>query len=251
MKLRVYVLENQRVDLRPAPLERAWMDATPDRFAYRCLPLNIANASGWEILCPSGFSASWNGATTLDGISIVPDQGTKSPAVSHFGSGVMTFYIPCVFRTDPGHDLMVQGPINSPKDGIYGLSGIIETDWAPYSFTMNWIFTRPENAVRFERGEPICHLFPIPRGWLEQIKPELHVISEYPDLKEQHELWQFKRGVFNAELKRTGSQANVEKWQKLYSRGLNPDGSANRVTDHRTRVRLKPFVKSASYARQQ
>jgi len=25
------------------------MDATSDRFAYRCTPLSIANASGWEI----------------------------------------------------------------------------------------------------------------------------------------------------------------------------------------------------------
>lgn len=177
-----------------------------------------------------------------------PPPKAKDP-VSHFGSGVLTFYIPRIFRTDPEYDLVVQGPVNSPKDGIYALSGIIETDWAPYSFTMNWIFTRTENMMRFERGEPICHLFPVQRGWLEQIKPELHVISEDPDLKEQHKQWQFKRGVFNAELKRIGSQANAEKWQKLYYRGLNPDGSTNDIKNHHTRVRLKPFVKSASYAR--
>jgi hypothetical protein len=28
------------------------MDASPEAFAYRCLPLNIANAHGWGILTP-------------------------------------------------------------------------------------------------------------------------------------------------------------------------------------------------------
>jgi hypothetical protein len=251
MKLRVYVLENQRVELRPAPGDRAWMDATPDRFAYRCLPLNIANAHGWELLCPSAFAATWSGSASLEAITITSLGDARPPAISHFGSGVLTFHVPCVFRTEPKFDLMVQGPINSPKDGISALSAIIETDWAPYSFTMNWIFTRPNATVHFERGEPFCHVFPIPRAMLEKLTPELHVISEEPKLKELHEQWQFNRLMFNTDLKRTGTQAQNEKWQKLYYRGLNPDGTPNDLKDHRTRVRLKPFVKSAPYSRQQ
>jgi hypothetical protein len=251
MKLRVYVLENERVELRPAPVDRAWMDATPDRFAYRCLPLNVANAYGWELLCPSAFAASWNGNAGLDCITIMPDTAARPPAVSHFGSGVLTFHVPCLFRTEREFDLMIQGPVNAPKDGISALSGIIETDWAPYSFTMNWIFTRPNATVRFERGEPFCHVFPIRRGMLEELTPELHVISEEPKLKELHDQWQFKRSMFNADLKRTGTQAQKEKWQKLYYRGLNPDGTPNDVKDHRTRVRLRPFIKSTPYSRRQ
>ena len=34
-----------------------------------------------------------------------------------------------------------------PKDGISALSGVIETDWLLYNFTVNWIFTRPGVAV--------------------------------------------------------------------------------------------------------
>ena len=51
--------------IRPAPATRAWMDATPEAFAYRCLPLNIANAHGWEILSPCGFEAVWDGGSTV------------------------------------------------------------------------------------------------------------------------------------------------------------------------------------------
>ena len=43
---------------------------------------------------------------------------------------------------------------------------------APYSFTMNWMFTRPGAAVRFDKGEPYCHIFPIRRGQLETFVPQ-------------------------------------------------------------------------------
>ena len=135
------------------------MDATNQRFAYRCLPLNIANAYGWEVLCNAGFLAMWWGGEGLDSIVIEPDPGTIAPAISHFGHGILTFHLPCLFSTEPGAELMVQGPINRPKDGIAALSGVIETDWSPYSFTMNWMFTRPGTPVRFEKGEPYCHIF--------------------------------------------------------------------------------------------
>ena len=67
----------------------------------------------------------------------------------------------------------MQGPINRPKDGIAALSGIIETDWSPYSFTMNWIFTRPDTPVRFEKGEPYCYIFPVSCGALEGLESNL------------------------------------------------------------------------------
>jgi len=59
MKFHAYQIGEQPIDIEPAPFEREWMNATHDRFAYRCLPLNIANAHGWEVLSPAGFSAIW------------------------------------------------------------------------------------------------------------------------------------------------------------------------------------------------
>ena len=118
-KLRVYVLDRQRVELRPAPVERAWMEATPEHFAFRCLPLNIANAHGWELLCPSAFVAilEWRRRSGRHLSHGRPGEADRQ-LQSHFGSGVLTFHVPCLLRTDPEFDLMVQGPVNAPKDGI-------------------------------------------------------------------------------------------------------------------------------------
>jgi hypothetical protein len=108
-KLVAYRIDGHDVRIRPAPLEREWMEGTHQRFAYRCLPLNIANAHGWELLCPSGFSARWDGRWAKEAIRIKPDLGTHAPSVSHFGHGVLTFHVPCLFSTDPGFDLFVTG----------------------------------------------------------------------------------------------------------------------------------------------
>ncbi|MGH8705413.1 MAG: DUF6065 family protein [Burkholderiales bacterium] len=246
MKLTAYVVDGHRLDLRPAPVERDWMEMTDQRYAYRCLPLNIANAHGWEILCGAGFSAIWDGGRTLGAVSVTSDPGTVAPAISHFGHGVLTFHVPCLFRTEPGFDLMVQGPVNRPKDAIAPLSGVIETDWAPYSFTMNWMFTRPGTAVRFEQGDPFCHFFPVRRGELESIEPELRLLSEDPEVKRQHAAWSESRKRFNVDLKQPGTGAHAEKWQKLYYRGLDPGREPTDVEGHRTRVKLRPFRRPAS-----
>ncbi len=115
MKLIAYVIDGHHVDFRPAPIERDWMDASNQRFAYRCLPLNIANAHGWEILCPTTFTAVWSGHPGIDQVCVQTVGNAEPPALSHFGHGVLTFHLPCLFRTERGYDLMVQGPINRPR----------------------------------------------------------------------------------------------------------------------------------------
>ena len=243
MKLTAYVVDGHSIDIRPAPVERDWMDNIDQRYAYRCLPLSIANAHGWEILCAAGFTAVWDGGPALDAVKVITDQAVAAPALGHFGFGLLTFHVPCLFRTEAGFDLMVTGPINRPKDAIAPLTGLIEADWAPYSFTMNWQFTRPQTPVRFEKGEPFCHIMPVRRGEIELVEPELRSLSDNPELKRQHDTWVADRKRFNIDLRQPGSEAQAEKWQKLYHRGVMPDGEAAGTADHRTRLKVRPFRK--------
>ena len=243
MKLVAYVIDGHQLDIRPAPLERDWMDVSIQRFAYRCLPLNIANAHGWEILCPTAFTAIWSGNPGLGEVRIETGGNAEPPAISHFGQGILTFHVPCLFRTEHGCDLMVQGPVNRPKDGIAPLAGVIETDWAPYSFTMNWIFTRAGTQVSFAQGEPFCHVFPVRRGELEAIEPQQRMLSEEPDLKRQFDGWTQSRAQFNTDLKRPDSEASAERWQKHYYHGFDATAQQTPIEDHRTRLRLRPFAK--------
>lgn len=65
-------------EVRPAPAERNWIDATPNRFAARCLPLLIANAHGWEILLKDACEVIWTGGSGVDDIEVRTESGTSS-----------------------------------------------------------------------------------------------------------------------------------------------------------------------------
>jgi hypothetical protein len=60
-------------EIVPGRPNRDWMDAFSERHPYRCLPLTMANTSGWEILCPVGFTAEWNGGPEKSDITFRPD----------------------------------------------------------------------------------------------------------------------------------------------------------------------------------
>ena len=90
---------------------------------------------------------------------------------------------------------MVRGPANNPKDGIIALDGIIETDWAPSTFTMNWRFTRA-CTVEFVRGEPICLFFPIQRKIIEVFDGEVIMLEANPELGRNFRQWAASRDRF-------------------------------------------------------
>src|SRR3984893_11128201 len=184
--------------IRPAPARRDWMDGTPDSFAYRCLPLNIANAHGWELLNPNAFEACWNGQADTSAVTVRPhaEGPVASVATSLFGQGILTFHIPGILRTPPGWNLWIGWSPKQPKDAIYPLTGVVETDWAPLTFTMNWRFTRPNHWVRFDALEPMCFIFPVQRGALEHFTPRLEPMPGEPELQRAYSEWSDARLAF-------------------------------------------------------
>jgi hypothetical protein len=218
------------------------MDETTNRFAYRCLPLTIGSQYGWELLCPCAFEALWTGGASPGAVTVVSlgASGGLIPA-SHFGEGVLTFDPGYLFRTEAPYQMVVTGPINSRKDGIVPLTGIVETDWLPYSFTMNWTFTRVGVPVRFEEGEPFCQIFPIHGDLIEQVEPEVCDLSVEPELDRAHTEWHESRSAFNADLATPDSPARKQGWQRFYNRGTLHTGERVEAK-HRTRLNVKPFV---------
>jgi hypothetical protein len=250
MDLTCYVHSGWRPRIRAASPRRAWMDETPDAFAYRCLPLNIANAQGWELLSPCGFAAEWNGGRAVDDVTVRVDPGAidGQPPVALFGQGVLTFHVEGLFRTPPGYNLWVGGPPNAAKDAIAPLSGVIETDWSPYSFTMNWRFTRPGQVIRFEENEPFCFLFPMERRLAESVKPRIAPLEEAPDLQRQFETWSRSRDHFQAQVAAEPPSVPSETWQKAYYRGVDADGAPG-APDHRSKLRLAEFEGAQAHHR--
>lgn len=245
MKLICHPLAAEDPPIRPAGSRRDWMDETPESSAYRCLPLALANQHGWEVFTPAGFTARWNGGELVEDVAVTFDDimtaNRPGAPMANFGSGILTFDMGFMLRTPPGWNIWVMGPVNAPKDGIAPLSGIIETDWSPYTFTMNWRFTRP-GEVRFEAGEPIAQFFPVRRDLFDKVSPEIRDIQSDPKTFEQFEIWRQSRADFATRLRQGDPDAAELKWQKGYYRGLMPDGGKGPAS-HKTKLRPKPFTR--------
>ncbi len=244
MRLVAYKLSDGAPDLVPASANRDWMDATTNRFAYRCIPLGLANASGWELLNPEPFAAEWNGEAGQTAINIIP-LGPRVPRLvtSHFGHGVLTFHTEYMFRTEPGWAVWVRGTPNRPKDGIAALDGLVETDWLPFPFTMNWMFTRP-GRIEFAAGEPFAFVTPTPHVLLDRIMPETTTLAGAPELRAEYEAWGAARADFNARLERGEPEAKKQGWQRYYVKGQTATGHAAPDTHMSKRSLQAPVVRA-------
>ena len=228
--------------LEPAPINRDWMDTAHLRHPYRCLPLNIANQSGWVLRSPVGFRAYWYGGAAKEDVEIQFDGPEDNRIVSHFGSGVITFTVPFLFRTPPGINLWVKGPSNWVKDGVQPLEGVVETDWLASTFTMNWKMTRVCEWVRFEKGEPFCMLVPVPRGLAESSCPRQSRSRPNPELQAQYRAWEEGRKGFLSGLRTRDPDAVKRGWQKDYFQGKTPDGKD--FDGHQTRLNVREFERA-------
>ncbi len=190
------------------------MDKTPGAFAYHCLPLVMANSLGWFVINDVPCEMEWDGtepssrpARSGPTEELTENQKHFLPS-SHFGSGVVTFHAEFMFWTEQKISLITKGPANMPKHGIQSLEGVIETDWLPYPFTMNWKMTAKNTRVRFERGEPIAQIIPYPAGPDQRDRAGNPLAAgTIPELFAKYEDYRKKRTVFNEKFKYDGTQA--------------------------------------------
>ncbi len=241
MELECYPMTPQPPDLIPGRVSRDWMDAFASRHPYRCLPLNMANTTGWEILCPLTFTAEWNGGPSQSDIVITPERPNPHLhhfVTSHFSRGVVTLHPQYLFRTPPGWGMLAGGSPNHIKDGIQPLTGLIETDWLPFPFTMNWLFTRP-GRVKFEKGEPFCFITPVEHRKVEAFEPVIRTLESNPNMKGQYDAWLKSRSDFNHRLAAGDPEATKEQWQRFYFKGEIPEELGSAPATHTNKRRLK------------
>jgi len=226
--------------IHPAPRHRGWMETTDERFAYRCLPLVMANQAGWIITSGRTVIARWSGGSGPDALTIRTPEDEEPPASSLFGYGILTWDVPFLFRTTPGYNLLARGPANWWKPGAIPLEGLVETDWSVATFTMNWKLLHPRRAVRFEPDDPVCMIVPQRRGELESFETGLRTLRSGPGLRKQYRAWEKARdaavAVFQDPSRWPGG---TPPFQLHYLRGTSPGGAS--APEHQTKLALREF----------
>ena len=253
MVVKLHALTEHPPQVRPARAKRKWMDDFPDRHAYRCLPLSIANAFGWEVLSPIPVEIRWNGGMAKEDIQIIGLRELPGGAPvehfcrSNFSRGIITFHLDYVIETDQDWGILATGPLNDPKPTAAPLTGIIETDWLPYPFTMNWQLMQP-GTTRFEEGEPFCFFIPVPLRILPNTQLEICRMADDADLEARHNRFRDARNDFMGRIEAGDLETIKEAWQRHYFVGRHPDGAL--APEHLNKLRLRdPVDKRGRQAR--
>ena len=229
------------VQIVPAWKRRDWMDAAANGFPYHCLPMALANLSGWFVLAAHDAVAEWNGGPKAEDLTVrVVGEAPYVHIASAVGSGIFTWTIPYIFRTPPGWNLLCRGPANYVRDGISPLEGLTETDWSYASFSMNWKMTRP-GTVEWKAGEPVAMLVPQRRGDLEVFRPRVADLRGNQELWDGYTNWIHERQDFLAAQKRGDMDAVKKRFQKHYFTGQTNEGTAFEA--HQKARNVRPFEK--------
>jgi hypothetical protein len=156
------------------------------KHAYFCLPLVMGNQHGFVLRSLYDFTVEWNGGerpedvivTHLDDEYHNTNAGLQSIR-SHFGMGTITIQTTFTLRTPDGINLMTINPPNMYVDGLYHMTGVIESDNLRRDFTFNLRATRPNYKVQVKKGDPIGCIIPYPRHFIDkyQMKNAVDVID--------------------------------------------------------------------------
>lgn len=228
--------------IKPAPLKRKWMEDTGTR-AYKCLPLCMANQCGWIITLPVGFTCVWDGGENYGSVKFDFDEDPsrwKKIIIERFGVGTFTIPIPYVWRTPPGWEIFTREPPNSYKTNCTSLDAVIETEWLPYPFFQTWKIKRPNEPVRFEKGEPYAFVHLINIDFIKECDLYVDRISDpsNEELRKEVSAWSDARTSFQEDIHkqiRDGIPVSAsDDWQKDYTVGRLINGQ--NVPRHNTNL---------------
>ncbi len=223
--------------IRPCEVTREWMDSTPERYAYRCVPLTAANSMGWELLNPIDAEITWTGKDHGDQLHFKVAARHPFAPVPHFGGGTITWYLPFLFRTPSDYGLLITGPGNHDKQHVTPLDAFVRSDWLPFPFTMNWRITTPQQKVFFAAGEPICRIIPYPLTLLNQMTLEIHDMEDDPVFMQRVSAWHQQRQHNYTKQQEAAQQwqqqgrkpALTELWNTQYAKG---EGAEDALVKH-------------------
>jgi hypothetical protein len=218
----------------PLTAKRKWMSESSKKYAYKCLPLNIANQYGYAVLCPADFTLDWWGGTDSKDVDFhvsSKDDYIKNHIHSYFGEGTFTIHVDFMIKTPKGFSTYIRGVPNETKQGIKPLDAIVETDWLPFTFTYNFLLTDP-GIYTFKKGEPLFTFFPIERNTVEKFELKESRIENNPELFKDFKEYSDKRENLLETIIKTGKDL----FQNFYRDGVKANGEKVDIKNHITNL---------------
>jgi hypothetical protein len=203
--------------------------------AYHCLPLVMGNQYGIALKSLYDFEVIWTGKDTPESVIVEilnKEDYEKTHNLQsikpHFGMGTFTVQTPYQLRTPNGINLMTMNPPNYFIDGLYHMTGVVETDNLRRDFTYNIRVTRPNYKIRVNKGDYIGCLLPYPRHFIDHynVRDASKILTDN-QITEERECAR----LFGVE-RSTEDQKKKHRNGKRYWRG--EDIYSNKFIDHQT-----------------
>lgn len=207
----------------PAGKKREWMDQEELSYSYYCGPLVAANQLGYNIIYQNETEVIWNENADYSDIEInhIKQDENFCGCGVHFEIDILTFTFPLLFRTSPGWGLLVSGPANNPIDGLYPLEGLVETNWLPFTFTMNFKIIEKNKLIRIKQYTPICRILPYPLNLNQKTNLTFSNLQDDKKLFADYNAWSKAREDFNDK----GTLNSTSNRQFFYRDGKDPSGN--------------------------
>lgn len=202
-------------EIKQSRLKRDWMDDTYNKHAYQCLPMTVANVSGWELILQQDVVVEWDGTNNppkvLEGETL-SNRAVVIPSII----GIMSFATGWAFGTEDGYSTFISGSPNYFIDGAVPLSATIPSFWWPDEFNMNWKITKINEPVIFPKGMPFMHFTIVKNDLLESVQFKVENLWDKPDLMDKR--------MSYGEAKMKKNQEEPWTWMKGIKTGLNEKG---------------------------
>lgn len=201
--------------IKQSRMKRDWMDDTYNKHAYQCLPLTVANVTGWELILQQEVVVQWDGGNSVPKVlsgEVFEGRHIVIPSII----GIMSFSTGWAFNTEDGYSTWISGSPNYFVDGAVPLTASIPSYWWPDEFNMNWKITKIGEPVVFPAGMPFMHFVIYPNELLESTTINVENLWDKPDLMNQ-------RASYGA-AKVKNNQENPWTWTKGIKTGLDENG---------------------------
>jgi hypothetical protein len=222
----------------PLTAKRKWMTESKEKYAYKCLPLNIANQYGFAVLSPADFTLDWWGGKNGGEVDFEiksDDPDLADHFHSYFGEGTFTLHVDFVLKTPEGFSTYLRGVPNQAKHGVVPLDAIVETDWLTFTFTYNFILTEP-GIYSFKKDEPLFCFFPIERNTVENFKLREARMEDDPNFLESFENYAKERNRLKEKDRSSPNPMGKPTFQHFYRDGVNSRGQKVSIKNHITNL---------------
>jgi hypothetical protein len=211
--LKAYKRSPYAVNINPLPVQREWMDNTPDKHAYRCYPVTTANTVGWTLSLPYDLSFIWDGVNDTAGDHVEIIDG-KDYAYTGRGQSSVSIRTSVILTSEKDISVLTITPQNYFYEDFEVMSSLISTSFMDKEFPLAIKARTPNKIITIKAGSPIATIIPISLTRLKEQSIEILDFIETPE--------------YNARTKAYGDAAQEVnksgKWTDWYRDAVNEKG---------------------------